>query len=113
MVAQITQVIVAARQPLVRNGLRAVLADAGDFQVFGQAGTVSELGALVARLHPRVALVAADLGAEDAATLWGLAGDPLAPAVVVLASDATGDPVASALRAGARGVLHLESADEE
>ena len=67
----VIDVLVVAAYPMVRAGLRALLEEAADCAVVGQAASFAEAAALAARLAPDVALV-------DAGTARGHELDELA-----------------------------------
>jgi DNA-binding NarL/FixJ family response regulator len=107
------RILLADDHPLVRRGLRAVLAGAPDVEVVGEAATGREAIALAAELTPDVILM--DLQMPDLsgieATRAILASQPDARILVVtLFQD--DDSVFLALRAGARGYV-LKDADED
>jgi DNA-binding NarL/FixJ family response regulator len=106
------RVVVADDHPLFRQGLRSVIAAAGDMEVAGEAEDGEEAVALVARTRPDVVLM--DLRMPRAsgveATRRILAADPGAR-VLVLTMHEDDDSVFAALRAGARGYL-LKGSDE-
>jgi DNA-binding NarL/FixJ family response regulator len=107
------RILLADDHPLVRRGLRAVLAGAADIEVVGEAATGREAIELAAELTPDVILM--DLQMPDLsgieATRAILASQPDARILVVtLFQD--DDSVFLALRAGARGYV-LKDADEE
>ena len=51
------QVLLADDHPLIREGLACLLAQHGDFQVIGQAGTCIETRALIDRLQPDIVVL--------------------------------------------------------
>lgn len=51
------QVLLADDHPLIREGLACLLAQQGDFQVIGQAGTCIETRAMIDRLQPDVVVL--------------------------------------------------------
>lgn len=106
-----TRVVLADDHPMYRYGLRAVLDDAPQIKVVGEAATGRELLDNAATTHPDVVLT--DLGMPDldgaAATRQLLAQQP-SIAVLVLTMHDDDESVFTALRAGALGYL-LKGAD--
>ena len=103
------RVVIVDDHQIFRTGLRAELGT--ELDVVGEAATVDEAVAVILRLRPDVVLLDVHLpggaGGGGAEVLRGIAADPSAQAVRVLAlsvSDAA-DDVVSVIRAGARGYL--------
>jgi DNA-binding NarL/FixJ family response regulator len=102
------RVAVVDDQPLVREGLRALLERAGDIQVVGEAGDGREGIALVRRTRPRVVLMDVRMPGIDGITATStILDDPdlVRTAVVVLTTFDTDRHVFDAIRAGAAGFL--------
>ncbi|HEY1485606.1 MAG TPA: response regulator transcription factor [Micromonosporaceae bacterium] len=104
-------VLIADDHPMVREGLRAVLAATEDMRLAGEAVNGTEAVALVAELHPDVVLM--DLQMPDLhgidATQQIVAARP-GTAVLVLTMFDNDDMVFAAVAAGAVGYL-LKGAD--
>jgi DNA-binding NarL/FixJ family response regulator len=101
-------------EPLVRSGLRAVLAGAEDIDVVGEAGDGAEVPALMARLRPSVVLMDVRMPRIDgisATQRLMAAADP--PKVLVVTTFENDEYVYAALRAGASGFLLKRSQPEE
>ncbi|MEV3860743.1 response regulator transcription factor [Streptomyces sp. NPDC050095] len=108
-------VLVVDEEPVVRAGLRALLDEAGDIAVVGEAGDGAEAVSAARALGPDVVLL--DLGLSGRTGIDGfdttarLARGVPAPHVLVLAPRATGggdgggDAVLRALEAGAAGFV--------
>ncbi|MFI7338238.1 response regulator [Streptomyces sp. NPDC050085] len=111
-------VLVVDEEPVVRAGLRALLDEAGDIAVVGEAGDGAEAVSAARTLGPDVVLL--DLGLSGRTGIDGfdttarLARGAPAPHVLVLAPRATGggdgggdggDAVLRALEAGAAGFV--------
>lgn len=100
------KVIIADDHPIVREGLRAVLATLPDFELVATAATGSDAVAAAATHHPDVVVM--DLYMPDLdgvqATSQLLAAYPQV-AVLVLTMYDDDEMLLSALRAGARGYL--------
>ncbi|GAA5060268.1 response regulator transcription factor [Streptomyces similanensis] len=100
------RVVLADDQPLVRNGLRVLMADAPDIDVVGEAGTGAEAVRLVRDTEPDVAVMDIRMPGMDGIEATGLitaaAG---ATRVLVLTTFDDDDYIYGALRAGASGFL--------
>ncbi|MEU2335319.1 response regulator transcription factor [Streptomyces sp. NPDC013172] len=94
-------------QPLIRTGLRVLIADTPDLEVVGEAGNGAEAVALVARLRPDVAVMDIRMPGMDGieATRRITAGPESGTHVLVLTTFDDDDYVYGALRAGASGFL--------
>lgn len=109
-----TSVLLVDDHPVVRSGLRAVLATAGTVEVIGEAATGEEAITLAAHLHPDVVLCDLRLGdgidgIRATAALREL--DP-APAVLILTTFDRDAEILGAIEAGAAGYL-LKDVDPE
>jgi two-component system response regulator NreC len=103
-------VLLAEDHPVVREGLRAMLEAEGDFQVVGQTGNSSEVGGMVAELHPDVLvldLIMPGIGGLNA--LRELARRRLRTRVVVLSMYANEAYVLEALQNGAGAYVLKQS----
>ncbi|MFE5585369.1 response regulator [Kitasatospora sp. NPDC056531] len=101
------RVVLVDDQPLIRTGLRVLIADAPDLEVVGEAGNGAEAVELVARLRPDVAVMDIRMPGMDGieATRRILADPELSTHVLVLTTFDDDDYVYGALRAGASGFL--------
>lgn len=100
------RVVLADDQPLIRSGLRLLIADTADLTVVGEAGTGGEAVRLVAETRPDVVVMDIRMPGMDGieATRQVTAGtDP--PRVLVLTTFDDDEYVYGALRAGASGFL--------
>ncbi|MEA5154445.1 response regulator transcription factor [Raineyella sp.] len=109
-----TSVLLVDDHPVVRSGLRAVLATASTVEVIGEAATGEEAITLAAHLHPDVVLCDLRLGdgidgIRATAALREL--DP-APAVLILTTFDRDAEILGAIEAGAAGYL-LKDVDPE
>ena len=105
-------VLVVAAYPMVRAGLRALLEEAADCAVVGQAASFAEAAELAARLAPHVALV--DVGparGRELDELVALAEEQPGLGLVVLA-DAGAERYLPPLGRGRVGYLAREAAPE-
>jgi DNA-binding NarL/FixJ family response regulator len=109
--APAVRVVLADDHPMVRYGITAVLADAPEVLVVGEASDGEELLAVVEQHHPDVVVTDLDMpgmtGAEATARLRTSHPDL---AVLVLTLHEDDESLFAALRAGARGYL-LKGAD--
>ncbi|GAA2620108.1 response regulator transcription factor [Streptomyces spororaveus] len=101
-------------QPLVRSGLRVLMADTTDLEVVGEAGTGTEGVRLAAELRPDVVVMDIRMPGMDGieATRLITAGTA-AVRVLVLTTFDEDDHVYGALRAGASGFAVKDMAVEE
>ncbi|SEC85406.1 response regulator transcription factor [Streptomyces sp. TLI_105] len=100
------RVLLVDDQPLVRAGLRVLMADSPDLTVVGEAGTGTEAVALARDLGPDVVVMDVRMPGMDGieATRIVTAG-PGAPRVLVLTTFDDDAYVYGALRSGASGFL--------
>jgi DNA-binding NarL/FixJ family response regulator len=106
------RILIADDHPLVRSGLRALLAAAEDVEVVGEAATGEEAVALAASLQPEVIVMdlrMPGINGIEATRRIVQAHPQIRILVVTLFED--DDSVFAALRAGARGYL-LKDANE-
>jgi DNA-binding NarL/FixJ family response regulator len=108
------RVVLADDQPLIRSGLRVLIADAPDLTVVGEAGTGAEAVRVVADVRPDVVVMDIRMPGMDgieATRLITAAPEP--PHVLVLTTFDDDDYVYGALRAGASGFLVKDMALED
>jgi DNA-binding NarL/FixJ family response regulator len=100
------RVVLADDQPLVRSGLRVIMADYPDLEVVGEAATGAEAVQLVRDTSPDVVVMDIRMPGMDGieATRLITAG-PAATRVLVLTTFDEDDHVYGALRAGASGFV--------
>jgi DNA-binding NarL/FixJ family response regulator len=100
------RVVLADDQPLVRAGLRVLIADTPDLDVIGEAGTGAQAVQLARDARPDVVVMDIRMPGMDGieATRMITAGDDAARVVVLTTFD-DDDYVYAALRAGASGFL--------
>ncbi|MBO1416246.1 response regulator transcription factor [Streptomyces sp. FH025] len=101
------RVVLVDDQPLIRTGLRVLIADAPDLEVVGEAGDGAEAVELVKRLRPDVAVMDIRMpGVDGIEATRRITADPELPThVLVLTTFDDDDYVYGALRAGASGFL--------
>jgi DNA-binding NarL/FixJ family response regulator len=108
------RVVLADDQPLIRSGLRVLIADAPDLTVVGEAGTGDEAVQVVADVRPDVVVMDIRMPGMDgieATRLVTAAPEP--PHVLILTTFDDDDYVYGALRAGASGFLVKDMALED
>ena len=100
------RVVLADDQPLVRSGLRVLIADTPDLEVVGEAGTGAEAVRLVRDVRPDVVVMDIRMPGMDGIEATRLiTTGPGSTRVLVLTTFDEDDHVYGALRAGASGFL--------
>ncbi|MER7843610.1 response regulator transcription factor [Kitasatospora sp. NPDC096077] len=100
------RVVLVDDQPLIRTGLRVLIADAPDLEVVGEAGNGAEAVDLVTRLRPDVAVMDIRMpGMDGIEATRRILADPDLPTHVLVLTTFDDDYVYGALRAGASGFL--------
>jgi DNA-binding NarL/FixJ family response regulator len=100
------RVVLADDQPLVRAGLRVLIADTADLDVAGEAGTGAQAVQLARDLRPDVVVMDIRMpGMDGIDATRMITADNAAARVVVLTTFDDDDYVYAALRAGASGFL--------
>ncbi|WP_030769411.1 MULTISPECIES: response regulator [unclassified Streptomyces] len=100
------RVLLADDQPLVRSGLRVLMADHPDLEVIGEAATGTEAVRLVREIGPDVVVMDIRMPGMDGIEATRLiTADRAATRVLVLTTFDEDDYVYGALRAGASGFL--------
>ncbi|MFJ6758738.1 MULTISPECIES: response regulator [unclassified Streptomyces] len=117
------RVLLVDDQPLVRSGLRVLIADTADLEVVGEAGTGAEAVRLAAELRPDVVVMDIRMpgmdGIEATRLITGGNGESGGPGategvrILVLTTFDEDDHVYGALRAGASGFAVKDMALEE
>jgi DNA-binding NarL/FixJ family response regulator len=100
------RVVLADDQPLIRSGLRVLIADTPDLEVAGEAGTGAQAVQLVRDLRPDVVVM--DIRMPDMDGIQAtqiITASPEAARVLVLTTFDDDDYVYAVLRAGASGFL--------
>jgi DNA-binding NarL/FixJ family response regulator len=99
-------VVVADDHPIVREGLRAVLAVAPDLRLVGEGADGRQALALVRRLRPAVLLLDLDLpGLDGLAVVRAMRHEGLATAALLFTAYDSDPRLTAALRDGACGCL--------
>lgn len=100
------RVVLADDQPLIRSGLRVLIADHSDLDVVGEAGTGAQAVQLVRELRPDVVVMDIRMPGMDGIEATGLiTAGAGSSRVVVLTTFDDDEYVYAALRAGASGFL--------
>ncbi len=100
------RVLLADDQPLVRAGLRVLIADTPDMDVVGEAGTGAQAVRLARDVRPDVVVMDIRMpGMDGIEATQMVTADPGTTRVVVLTTFDDDDYVYGALRAGASGFL--------
>lgn len=108
------RVVLADDQPLVRTGLRMVIADTPDIDVVGEAGTGAQVVQLVRDVQADVVVMDIRMPGMDGIEATRLiTAEAAATRVVVLTTFDDDDNVYASLRAGASGFLVKDMALED
>ncbi|AZM52418.1 DNA-binding response regulator [Streptomyces sp. WAC 01529] len=116
MSGRAVRVVLADDQPLVRAGLRVLMADTADIEVVGEAGTGTEAVRLARDVRPDVVVMDIRMPGMDgieATRLIVRDADVPCPRVLVLTTFDDDEYVYGALRAGASGFLVKDMALED
>jgi len=111
----VIRLVIADDHPVVRAGLRALLAGAVDIDVVGEAATPDEAAALVSSLDPDLVLMDLQFGQDrtGADATRQIRSTDAAPYVLVLTNyDSDGD-ILGAVEAGASGYLLKDTPPDE
>ena len=108
------RVVLADDQPLVRAGLRVLIADTPDLDVAGAAGTGAQAVQLVRDAQPDVVLMDIRMpGMDGIEATRMIMANPTAARVIILTTFDDDDYVYAALRAGPSGFLVKDMALED
>lgn len=109
------RILLADDHPVVRTGLRAMLADAADLQVIGEGETPDEAVTLARELNPDVVLMDLQFGTDrtGADATRQIRSLPTPPAVLVLTNYDTDSDILGAVEAGASGYLLKDAPPDE
>ncbi len=108
------RVVLADDQPLVRTGLRVLIADTPDLDVAGEAGTGAQAVQLVRDAQPDVVLMdirMPGMGGIEATRI--ITANSTSARVIILTTFDDDDYIYAALRAGASGFLVKDMALED
>jgi DNA-binding NarL/FixJ family response regulator len=108
------RVVLADDQPLVRTGLRVLIADAPDLVVVGEAATGAQAVGLVRDIEPDVVVMDIRMpGMDGIEATRMITTDSVATRILVLTTFDDDDYVYASLRAGASGFLVKDMAVED
>ncbi|GAB2818887.1 response regulator transcription factor [Actinoallomurus bryophytorum] len=108
------RVVLADDQPLVRAGLRVLVADHPDLEIVGEAGTGTEAVRIAGDSDPDVVVMDIRMpGMDGIEATRIITADAEAPRVLILTTFDDDDYVYGALRAGASGFLVKDMALED
>ena len=99
------RVLLADDQPLVRSGLRVLVADTADLEIVGEAGTGAEAVRLAGQARPDVVLMDIRMPGIDGIEATRLICSRCPEVRVLILTTFDDDYVFAALRAGASGFL--------
>jgi DNA-binding NarL/FixJ family response regulator len=108
----VIRVVVVDDHPVVRDGLRGMLASAGDIEVVGEAADGAEAVAVVRAARPDVVLMDLRMPGVDGVTAIGQLRDSPARVLVLTTYDTDSD-VLPAIKAGATGYLLKDTPRDE
>ncbi|CCH79314.1 Transcriptional regulatory protein liaR [Nostocoides japonicum T1-X7] len=107
------RLLVVDDHPVVRAGMVAMLSEAEDFEVVGEAANGAECLAVVPRVRPDVVLMDLRMPVMDGTEATArLRAQPDAPEVLVLTTYDTDADIVRAVEAGARGYLLKDAPPE-
>ncbi|CAL9535455.1 putative transcriptional regulatory protein NarL [Actinosynnema sp. ALI-1.44] len=106
------RVVIVDDHPVVRDGLRGMLAVAGDVEVVGEAADGAEAEAVVRAVGPDVVLMDLRMPGVDGVTAIGRLRDVPARVLVLTTYDTDSD-VLPAIKAGATGYLLKDTPRDE
>ncbi|PWJ27413.1 LuxR family two component transcriptional regulator [Branchiibius hedensis] len=109
------RILIADDHPVVRTGLRAMLAGEPDLEVVGEAGTPQEAVFLAQQLSPELVLMDLRFGEEatGADATRQIRAQEAAPYVLVLTNYDTDGDILGAVEAGASGYLLKDAPPQE
>lgn len=109
------RIVLADDHPVVRTGLRAILAGEAELEVAGEASTPAGAVELAQRLAPDVVLMDLRFGTQEtgADATRQLRALPAPPAVLILTNYDTDGDILGAVEAGASGYLLKDAPPEE
>ncbi|MDL4776859.1 MULTISPECIES: response regulator [Thermomonosporaceae] len=108
------RVVLTDDQPLIRAGLRVLIADTSDLDIVGEAGTGAQAVRLAREVRPDVVVMDIRMpGMDGIEATRMIMADPGTVRVLVLTTFDDDDYVYAALRAGASGFLVKDMALED
>ncbi len=107
-------VLVVARQPVARAGLRSLLAGREDVYAIGQAASIDDAVDLAQRLNPDAAMTSWGAGELDEVLALARGLQPIGTPLLLLSDAPEPREVADLVQgAGARGVIMADASPEE
>jgi DNA-binding NarL/FixJ family response regulator len=108
------RIVVADDHPIVRDGLRALVATSPEFELIGEATTGDEAVELAQRVRPDVVLMDLAMpGRNGIDATREIASNRWASAVLILTMFADDESIFAAMRAGAKGYLLKDAGHDE
>lgn len=108
------RILVVDDHPIVREGLRGVLATKADFMVVGEAEDGIEAVQLAQSLHPDVIVMDLEMPRQNGyEAAKAILAHPPAPHILILTSFPNDHKVAACLEAGVQGCLLKDSSTQE
>lgn len=105
-----TRVVIASAQPIIRHGLRALLADAADIDLIAETESGCDAVRLARRLRPDVVAIDQRMPDLDGITATRMIRSELASTYVIVITGIDEDvPAIEAIRAGASAYLPKEA----
>ncbi|MFN8452408.1 MAG: response regulator transcription factor [Anaerolineae bacterium] len=105
------RILIVDDHPVVRHGIRSLLSNHADFEVVGEAASVSATLELIAQLKPDIVLLDIRLAGESGLSLLNRI-EPFKTKVVILTSFDDEEHVRVALQGGAHGFILKSVSDE-
>ncbi len=105
------RILIVDDHPVVRHGIRSLLSNHADFEVVGEAASVSATLELIAQLKPDIVLLDIRLAGESGLSLLSRI-EPFKTKVVILTSFDDEEHVRVALQGGAHGFILKSVSDE-
>lgn len=105
------RILIVDDHPVVRHGIRSLLSNHADFEVVGEAASVSATLELITQLKPDIVLLDIRLAGESGLSLLNRI-EPFKTKVVILTSFDDEEHVRVALQGGAHGFILKSVSDE-
>jgi DNA-binding NarL/FixJ family response regulator len=106
-----TRIVIVDDHPVVRRGIKSLLSNYADFEVVGEAGTVSSALEIIEQLLPDIVLLDIRLPGESGLELLNRLKD-IDTKVLILTSFDDEEHVLAALKGGAHGFILKNVSDE-
>lgn len=108
------RVVLADDQPLIRAGLRVLIADTPDLEIAGEAGTGAQAVQLARDVQPDVVVMDIRMpGMDGIEATQMITADSLGTRVLILTTFDDDDNVYASLRAGASGFVVKDMVPED